>query len=103
MDRLYCPLLSLEVVPQHLGDGEHEGIVEYDTHGTGQEVWTEIASQSPEQEEPRALLLLQLPEDLSLVWQSAPQRHTRCQGLLLPATGEEHMVANKTSVSDAPT
>lgn len=75
--------------------------MEYDTQGTSQEVWTKLASQCPEQEEPRALLLLQLPEELSLVWQSAPQCHTRRQGLLLPARGREaHMVTDKTSVSE---
>lgn len=98
---LGCGGLSFQVLPQHLWDGEHEGIMEYDTHGSGQEVWTEIACQRPEQEEPRALLLLQLPEELSLVWQSAPQCHTRRQGLLLPARRREaHMVIDKTSVSE---
>lgn len=63
--------------------------MEYDTQGAGQKVWTKLACQRPEQEEARALLLLQLPQELSLVWQSAPQRHTRRQGLLLPARGRE--------------
>lgn len=65
------------LLPQHLRDGKHEGIVEYDTQGAGQEVRAKLARQRSEQEEPRALLLLQLPEELSLVWQSAPQGHTR--------------------------
>lgn len=82
-------LSPLCVLPEHLGDGKHEAIVEYDAQGAGEEVRAELACQRPEQEEARALLLLQLPEELSLVWQSAPQRHTRRQGLLLPASGRK--------------
>lgn len=61
------------VSPEHLRDGEHEGIVEYDAQGPGQKVRTELPRQRPEQEETRALLLLQLPQELSLVWQSASE------------------------------
>lgn len=94
--------LLLQVLPKHLGNGEHEGVMEYDTQGTGQEVWAELACQSSEQEETRALLFLQLPEELSLVWQSAPQRHARRQGPLLPARGRKRTVTDKTSVSEMP-
>lgn len=55
-------------LPQHLGDGEHEGIVEYNIQGAGQKVRTELACHRPEQEKAGALLLLQLPEELRLVW-----------------------------------
>lgn len=82
--------LFFQVLPKHLRDSEHESIVEDDTQGTGQEVRTKLARQRSEQKESRALLLLQLPEKLSLVWQSAAQCHTRCQGLLLPARGIKH-------------
>lgn len=32
-----------EVLPKHLRDGEHEGIVEYDAQSPSQEVWPELA------------------------------------------------------------
>ncbi|TNN45538.1 hypothetical protein EYF80_044264 [Liparis tanakae] len=88
---------SLEGLPEHLGDGEHEGVVEYDAQGTGQKVKAELARQCPEQEEAGALLLLQLPEELRLVWQPFPKRHARRQGLLLPARAGEY-----TQVTDEP-
>lgn len=77
--------------------------MEYDTQGTGQKVWTELASQRPEQEEARALLFLQLPEKLSLVWQSAPQCSTRRQGLLLPVIVGERSYRQDSCVRDSPT
>lgn len=95
--------LVLQVSPEHLGDGEHEGIMEDDTQGAGQKVRAKLARQCPEQEEAGALLLLQLPEELSLVLQSAPQRHTRRQGLLLPARGRECSYRQDSCVSDGPT
>lgn len=42
--------------------------MEDDTQGASQKVWAKLARQRPEQEEPRALLLLQLPQELRLVW-----------------------------------
>lgn len=70
---LFLAVSLSRVSPEHLGDGEHEGIVEYDAQGPGQKVRPELARQRPEQEEPGALLLLQLPQELSLVGQSAPE------------------------------
>ena len=75
--------------PQNLRDGEHEGVVEHDAQRPGQEVRAELARQRPEQEEPGALLPLQLPEQLGLVGQLGPQSGARGQGLLLPVRGGE--------------
>lgn len=59
------------VSPEHLRDGKHEGVMEDDAQGSSQKVRTKLARQSPEQEEAGALLLLQFPQELRLVWQSA--------------------------------
>lgn len=65
--------MFLSVSPEHLRDGKHEGIVEYDTQGPAQKVRPEFTRKRPEQEETGALLLLQLPQELSLVRQSASE------------------------------
>lgn len=65
--------LKWRVSPEHLRDGKHEGIVEYDAQGPGQKVRAEFPRQRPEQEETGALLLLKLPQELRLVWQSASE------------------------------
>lgn len=59
------------VSPKHLRYSEHEGVVEDDAQGSSQKVRTKLARQCPEQEKAGALLLLQLPQKLCLVWQSA--------------------------------
>lgn len=43
--------VSAKALPEHLRDGKHEGIVEYDTQGPGQKVRTEFPRERPEQEE----------------------------------------------------
>lgn len=64
--------MQLSVVsPEHLRYGKHEGVVEDNAQGSSQKVRTKLARQRPKQEEARALLLLQLPQELRLVWQSA--------------------------------
>lgn len=64
--------MRLSVVsPEHLRYGKHEGVVEDNAQGSSQKVRTKLARQRPQQEEARALLLLQLPQELRLVWQSA--------------------------------
>lgn len=64
--------MQLSVVsPEHLRYGKHEGVVEDNAQGSSQKVRTKLARQCPKQEEARALLLLQLPQELRLVWQSA--------------------------------
>ena len=73
--------------PQNLWDGKHEGVVEHDAQRDSQEVRAKLARQRPEQEEPGALLPLQLPEELRLVGQLGPQRGPQGQGLLLSVRG----------------
>lgn len=65
--RAIVPIVS----PQHLRYGKHEGVMEDDAQGSSQKVRTKLSRQRPEQEKARALLLLQLPQKLCLVWESA--------------------------------
>lgn len=90
---------ELHFSPEHLRDGKHEGVVEYDTQRPGQEVGAEFTRERPQQEEAGALLLLQLPQELGLVRQSASQGCSRGQGLLLPAA--DNTAASGTPQQDA--
>lgn len=95
-DKMFKSLLNhgFWILPQHLRDGEHEGIMEYDAQGASQEVWTKLSCKGPEKEETGALLLLQLSEELGLIWQSTSQHRGRFQGFLLPGKGGQLNGAN---------
>lgn len=63
--------------------------MEDNTQGASQEVWTKLSCQGPEKEETGALLLLQLSEELGLIWQSTSQHRGGLQGFLLPGRREK--------------